>query len=234
LSFTYRRNGGGGGGGDADRDEPYTLTIPALDLQPGQQMLITGSSGCGKSTLLSLIAGLLEAKHGRIAVAGTDMVTLRGAARDAHRGRHIGMIFQTFHLVGGMSSIENVELALMFSTLPPGEHRQRARYLLDRLGLTASNADRFVERLSVGQQQRVAIARAVACKPALVLADEPTAALDPDNARAAMDLIQTCCREAGAALLCVSHDTSIAERFLYRSTLADLVAGRGAGGHIAK
>lgn len=216
LAFRYR-----------SADGEFSLAVPAFDLQPGQQVLVTGSSGSGKSTLLALIAGLLDADHGSITVAGADMQALRGGARDAHRGRNVGMIFQTFHLLPGMSALENVELALMFSGLPVGEHRTRARYLLDRLGL--KHVERAVEQMSVGQQQRVAIARAVACKPAVVLADEPTASLDPENTVAAMELIQSLCRENNAALLCMSHDVSIADRFLHRVTMADLAAGRWAG-----
>src|SRR5690606_25031909 len=117
----------------------------------------------------------------------------------------------------------NVMAALMFSTIPRREHRERAVALLARLGLNRPDAD--PQQLSVGQQQRVAVARAVACEPALVLADEPTASLDPDNAAAAMDLIQQACRDAGAALLCTSHDPAMASRFERRVSLDDLADG---------
>jgi putative ABC transport system ATP-binding protein len=110
--------------------------------------------------------------------------------------------------------------ALMFSEIPAREHRERATALLHRLGIDRVQAD--PDRLSVGQQQRVAVARAVVCAPALVLADEPTASLDPDNAAGAMDLIQNACRDAGAALLCVSHDPAMQGRFANRRSLAEL------------
>jgi putative ABC transport system ATP-binding protein len=117
--------------------------------------------------------------------------------------------------------------ALMFSDakkFPRSSHRQRARHLLGQLGIDRPQAD--ADRLSVGQQQRVAVARAIACEPALVLADEPTASLDPEAAGIAMDLIQRSCREINAALLCVSHDPAIANRFETRAALADLVSTR--------
>ncbi|MDX2114829.1 MAG: ABC transporter ATP-binding protein [Planctomycetota bacterium] len=190
---------------------PWVVDVAALDLNPGEQMLLTGGSGRGKSTLLNLIAGLMEPNEGQVLIAGQPVHSLRGAARDRFRGRTIGMIFQTFNLLHGFSAAENVMAALMFTDLPPREHRPRAEALLRHLGIDRPDAD--ADRLSVGQQQRVAVARAVACEPALVLADEPTASLDPDNARAAIDLIQRICREKNAALLCVSHDPAMAQRF---------------------
>jgi ABC-type lipoprotein export system ATPase subunit len=197
-----------------------TVSVASLDLAPGEQVLLTAGSGRGKSTLLQLIAGLLDAGEGTISLAGADMVKLRGASRDTHRGRHLGMIFQTFNLLQGFTALENVLAALMFSELAPREHRERAMSLLTRLGIERPDAP--AEELSVGQQQRVAVARAVAARPALVLADEPTASLDPENAAGAMDLIQSACRDAGAALLCVSHDPSMAPRFARRLALAEL------------
>jgi len=148
-----------------------------------------------------------------VEVAGIRMSALRGAARDEARGKRVGMIFQTFNLLHGFSALENVLAALMFSAIPPAEHEARARGLLGTLGLGADLADAEVDRLSVGQQQRVAVARALAGRPALVLADEPTASLDPENAAAAIALIQDACRADGAALLCTSHDPSLRARF---------------------
>ncbi len=174
-------------------------------------MVLTGSSGSGKSTLLHLIAGLMDPSEGTIRVAGTCPQSLRGQARDKFRGRTIGMVFQTHHLLMGFSALENVMAALMFSDIPRGSHRARAKSLLDTLGI--ATPDQRVERLSVGQQQRVAIARALACDPVLVLADEPTASLDPENAQAALDLLQQACRSSGSALLCVTHDTRLINRF---------------------
>ncbi|MCA9287859.1 MAG: ABC transporter ATP-binding protein [Phycisphaerales bacterium] len=206
----------------------WIVDVARLRMVAGEQMLLTGGSGRGKSTLLHLIAGLLEpsrpaGESPRVVVGGRDICSLRGAARDLHRGRTIGMIFQTFNLLHGFSAIENVMAAMMFSRILRGEHRAKAAALLTRLGI--ERPDARPEQLSVGQQQRVAVARAMACDPVLVLADEPTASLDPENAVGAMDLIQGICREKNAALLCVSHDPAMAERFERRMTLDELAAG---------
>lgn len=203
-----------------DAGTGWVVDVRELRLGRSEQMLLTGGSGTGKSTLLHLIAGLDDPSEGRVEVASRDIHALRGAARDRFRGRHVGMIFQTFNLLHGFSALENVMAALMFSTIPAREHRERARSLLDRLGIRRIEAP--PDRLSVGQQQRIAVARAVACGPELVLADEPTASLDPENAGAAMDLIQEACRTSGAALLCVSHDRSLAGRFENRRALGEL------------
>lgn len=202
------------------------VDLPALDVAKGEQVLLTAGSGRGKSTLLQLIAGLLDPGAGVVEVAGQAMHALHGAQRDLFRGRHVGMIFQTFNLLHGFTACENVEAALMFSSVPPAQHRTEAAKLLASLGI--DRGDAMVDELSVGQQQRVAVARAVACSPELVLADEPTASLDPENAGAAMDLIQNACRDKGAALLCVSHDPSMAARFARRESL-DALRGTGAG-----
>lgn len=182
-----------------------------MEVRSGEQVVMTGTSGSGKSTLLSLIAGLMDPTEGTIQIDSTDLHSLHGQARDRFRGRKIGMVFQTHHLLTGFSAIENVMAAMMFSDIPRGSHRTRAQSLLERLGIPTPN--QRVERLSIGQQQRVAIARALACNPALVLADEPTASLDPDNASVALDLLQDACRSSNAALLCVTHDQRFVDRF---------------------
>lgn len=193
------------------RGDHPVIQIDDLTLQSGEQGVLTGSSGSGKSTLLNLIAGLMDPSEGTIEIAGTNIHALRGPGRDRFRGRSVGMVFQTHHLLTGFSALENVLAALMFSDIPRADHRDRGRELLDTLGIPTP--DQRVERLSIGQQQRVAIARALACKPALVLADEPTASLDPDNAQVALDLLQDACRASNAALLCVTHDHRFVDRF---------------------
>lgn len=204
-------------------DGPWIVDLPELSLAQGEQVLLTGGSGTGKSTLLHLIAGLLDPAEGRVNVAGRNIHALRGPARDHFRGRHIGMIFQTFNLLAGFSALENVMVALMFSDIPRTEHADRVAKLLAALGIERQDAP--PEELSVGQQQRVAVARALACGPELVLADEPTASLDPENAAAAIDLIQSACRSQNAALLCVSHDPSMQSRFQRTLNLKDLRTG---------
>jgi len=180
-------------------------------IEPGEQLLLRGGSGSGKSTLLSVIAGLLTPSAGTVALTGQNIYALPQGTRDAFRGTHIGMIFQTFQLLSGFSAAENVMAALMFSIVPRQEHRSRAVKLLADLGIDRPDAE--VGTLSVGQQQRVAVARAIACKPVLVLADEPTASLDPENALAAVILIRQACRSSGAALLVTSHDPALRGTF---------------------
>lgn len=205
-----------------DASGPWIVDIQHLDIARGEQVLLSGTSGCGKSTLLHLIAGLLEPSAGSVRVAGKRVHELRPAQRDLFRGGHIGMVFQTFNLLAGFSAAENVMLAMLFGDRPRSEHHARATGLLHHLGVERVAA--LVEQLSVGQQQRVAVARALACSPALVLADEPTASLDPDNARVALELLQSACREHGAALLCVSHDPTLAGRFDRTLSFAQLRA----------
>ena len=201
LKFSHGRSDG----------ERFSIDMPEFTLAKSEEMLLVGASGTGKSTLLALIAGLLQPDSGRILVNGEDITRLTGAARDRFRGKSIGMIFQTFNLLEGFTARENIELALLFSGSPPGDHRHRTDTLLERLGIERPGA--MPGELSVGQQQRVAVARALAPRPALVLADEPTASLDPENAQTAIELIRESCREDGAALLCTSHDPSLRDAF---------------------
>lgn len=201
----------------------WVVNVPRLALDRGEQMLLTGGSGRGKSTLLYLIAGLIDPGLGSVLVDGQAINELRGARRDLYRGTRIGMIFQTFNLLHGFSAMENVLAALLFSDVPRGEHDKKAKQLLERLGIERVGAS--VDSLSIGQQQRVAVARAMACDPVLVLADEPTASLDPENASGAMELIQSICKEKNAALLCTSHDPAMADRFTRRESLDELAGG---------
>ena len=194
-----------------DYGEDFSLSIKELSLNKGEMALISGGSGSGKSTLLWLIAGLLRARSGSITVAGERMDGVSESAADRIRARHIGLVFQTHHLLPEFSAQDNVALALMAAGEPEKTHATRARELLEKLGIERVNVP--VANLSVGQQQRVAVARAIVCKPTIVLADEPTASLDEMNASQAMDLIQQACREAGAALLCASHDRAMQSRF---------------------
>ena len=204
----------------------FELRLNALQLARGEEMLLMGKSGCGKSTLLQLIAGLIDPGAGSITVGGQDMHALRGAARDHFRGRSVGMVFQTFNLLQGFSARENVLVAMLMSDMPKQEWHARADALLRSLGI--ERLDARAEELSVGQQQRVAIARALACRPTLVLADEPTASLDPDNAVIAVRILRDACREQGAALLVVSHDPSLEAHFARRERLDALHASSAA------
>jgi putative ABC transport system ATP-binding protein len=217
LKFAY---GAGERGG-------FELSLPSLALGRGEEMLLIGRSGCGKSTLLQLVSGLLDPSSGAIRIGGTDIGVLRGAARDRVCGRHIGMVFQTFNLLQGFSARENVLVALLMSDVPKADWSARAESLLRSLGIEALDAR--AEELSVGQQQRVAIARALACRPTLVLADEPTASLDPENAVNAIRVLRDACREQGAALLVVSHDPALESHFARIERLSTLSARHAEG-----
>ncbi|MEM1071244.1 MAG: ATP-binding cassette domain-containing protein [Planctomycetota bacterium] len=200
-----------------------TVDIPQLTVSRGERILLTGASGRGKSTLLQLIAGLMDPDSGTILVDGQDVHALRGAKRDLFRGSKIGMVFQTLNLLQGFTAAENVMAALLFSDAPKREHRSRADELLETLGIDRPDSE--VTELSIGQQQRVAVARAAATRPAVILADEPTASLDPDAADEAMNLVQHACDSVGAALVCTSHDPTMAERFERRESLDALASG---------
>ena len=185
------------------------LDVPEFTLKAGQQLALRGASGTGKTTFLNCIAGILHPDEGVIRLNGQDMVGVSESRRDWLRAQNIGFIFQTFNLLQGYSCMENVLLGMSFGH---GTNRDTAAQLLKRVGLK----DRLSYRpgqLSVGQQQRVAVARALANQPKLVLADEPTGNLDPQNAIESMQLIRDVCEENKATLLLVSHDQSVLNQF---------------------
>jgi putative ABC transport system ATP-binding protein len=194
------------------------LDIARFRLAAGAEAALRGRSGSGKTTLLNIIAGVLSADHGRVIVAGHEMTACPEAERDRVRAVHLGYVFQTFHLLQGLTALENVLLPMLLRGAPD---RARAAALLERVGL----GDRLQYRprqLSVGQQQRVAVARALANRPALVLADEPTGNLDEHHADEALRLLREVCRENGAALLLVTHDARVLAQFETVVDLAEL------------
>jgi len=194
------------------------IDIAQLQLSVGEELAVAGESGSGKSTLLNLIAGILTPDSGRVVVDGREVTALSEPARDRWRAATVGYVFQSFNLLQGYSCLENVLLAMAFGR---GVDRGRAEQLLRRVGLS----DRLHYRprqLSSGQQQRVAVARALANRPKLVLADEPTGNLDHRNAREVVALIRETCREAGAALLLVSHDREVLSQFSRVEPMATL------------
>jgi putative ABC transport system ATP-binding protein len=189
------------------------LHVRDFALRAGEQIALAGASGSGKTTLLNLLAGLTDPDRGEVRIDGTAINALSGAARDRFRGRKIGMVFQTFNLIQGLSAENNVLLAMMFGGLPAAEHKPRAAELLSRVGLSPAEAARRPAELSIGQQQRVAVARALANRPTLVLADEPAANLDRDNARRVADLLKEVCSEGGQTLIVVAHDAVLLGAF---------------------
>lgn len=178
-------------------------------MDKGQHFALSGSSGSGKTTLLNLIAGILQPDEGRVELDGRSISGAKEALRDRLRAELLGYIFQTFNLLQGYTCLENVLLGMSFGGKPD---RARAVELLGRVGLSR-RLEYFPRQLSSGQQQRVAVARALANQPKLVLADEPTGNLDPENAAEVLALIRDTCKENGAALLLVSHDKSVLGQF---------------------
>ena len=186
----------------------HALSEVALDVEAGQFVVVRGPSGCGKSTLLGVVGGLSMPTSGQVRVAGEDVVGMSGGARARFRARQIGFVFQMFHLLPYLSVLENVVAAAMPQESAPPQ--ARAEELLQRFHLAHRLRHRPSE-LSTGECQRVAIARALINRPSLILADEPTGNLDPENAEAVLDLLAGFHREGGTVLL-VTHQELAAKR----------------------
>lgn len=195
------------------------LDIPDFRIAAGEQVVLIGESGGGKTTLLHCIAGLMTPSSGSIRIDGIELSKLSEAGRDRVRAAKLGYVFQTFNLLSGFTAIENVRLGMTFAR---GKHNlPRATELLNRVGLS----DRLHHKpaaLSVGQQQRVAVARALANQPKLLLADEPTANIDPANQQKIIELIRDVCRDENIALLMVTHSMQVAEQFSRVENLASI------------
>ncbi len=189
-----------------------------LCLWPGQSVALIAPSGAGKSTLLH-IAGLLEKPDaGEVLVAGFATTTMADAARTALRRSEIGFVYQFHHLLPEFSALENIMLPQMIAGLSRAEAMDRARQLLDYLGLAARGKHRPAE-LSGGEQQRVAIARAVANGPGILLADEPTGNLDPKTAHHVFEALDSIVRATGLATMIATHNMELASRMDRRVTL---------------
>lgn len=186
------------------------LDIPSFEVKAAEQMVLWGRSGCGKSTLLHLIAGISSPDSGVVRLDGHDMASLSEAGRDRYRAAKLGYVFQTFNLLPAFSAFENVALGMTFARRR--YDTDRANQLLERVGL-GHRSHHKPAALSVGEQQRVAVARALANRPSLLLADEPTANVDPANQQTVIDLIRDTCREEKIALILVTHSMEVADQF---------------------
>jgi len=180
-----------------------------LVVPEGQSVALVGPSGSGKSSLLMVMTGLEAATSGRVVIAGEDFTKLGEDALAAIRGRSIGIVFQSFHLIPTMTAIENVALPLEF--LNRADAFERAEAALADVGL-GGRLDHVPGQLSGGEQQRVALARALAAEPKILFADEPTGNLDGETGRAIMDLIFSLHRRLGTTLVLITHDTALAKR----------------------
>lgn len=189
------------------------LTIP-----DGQFVSIVGPSGSGKSTLLGLIAGLDAPTDGDIRIDGESIVTMNEDELARLRGKKIGFVFQSFHLIPSLTAFENILVPMEIAGLRDAQ--ERARQLLEDVDLTA-RATHYPSQLSGGEQQRVAIARAFSNDPSILLADEPTGNLDSNNGRHIIDLMVEIHQRRGATLLLVTHDRNLAERADRSISLSD-------------
>ncbi len=204
LSHIYRSPAG---------DSRPVVQIDDWNLESGEQALLRGVSGSGKTTLLNILAGLLHPTGGVVCFGEQSLYALPEATRDHFRARNIGYIFQSHHLLAELTALENVVAPLAFAgQRPRGQWRGHALALLESVGL-GDHADYRPRQLSTGQRLRVAVARALVNAPPLVLADEPTAALDAESSNAVMDLLQATCRAHNATLICASHDPAVEQRF---------------------
>jgi len=186
------------------------VDVDELNISTGEKIAIVGASGSGKTTLLNLLSGLVVADQGQIVIDGQDIAALSESMRDRFRANNIGYLFQNFHLLDGYSALENVELGMLFAS--GAVKRQQATEQLTRLGL-GERLHHHPSELSIGQQARVALARATVNNPKIILADEPTGALDSASAREALDLLFEQSASHDATLICVTHDKSVAANF---------------------
>ncbi|OZC03291.1 ABC transporter ATP-binding protein [Rubricoccus marinus] len=181
----------------------------SFDVAPGDTLAIVGPSGSGKTTLLGLAAGLDRPSRGSVTLAGTDLGPLSEDARARLRAQHVGFVFQSFRLLQTLTALDNVAVPLELKGASGA--RGVARDLLERVGL-GDRTDHYPTQLSGGEQQRVAVARAFAGQPALLFADEPTGNLDEATGARVEDLLFDLNREAGTALVVVTHDLELAAR----------------------
>ena len=204
------------------------IDIARLRIPRGRAVGLSGPSGSGKTTLLNLCAGLLQPTSGRIAIDDVEISSLPQAQRDGFRTSRIGYVFQGFNLIPALSAIGNVDVALRLAGgLPPAERKRRAQSLLERVGL-GERLRHKPSQLSFGQMQRVGIARAIANRPQLILADEPTASLEPALALTIAQLLIDVARENGATLLLATHDPAILSMMDEQIALAEINRASGA------
>lgn len=200
------------------------LDIPALRIEAEECVAVTGPSGSGKTTFVNVITGLARPDRGRVLWGAEDIAVLTEVRRDRFRAETIGLVLQEFHLFPGLSALDNVLLPARLRRAASAATVRQAATLLERVGI-ARHAQ-AIETMSRGEMQRVAVARALLRQPKVLVADEPTASLDPDNGTEVIDLLVSLARETGATLIAVSHDERLIERM---DRELRLVAGRLGG-----
>ena len=210
LRKSFRQPGG---------EQAQILDVPKYQVKAGEQALLIGPSGGGKTTLLHIIAGITRPDAGQIKVDNVDIGKFSESGRDRLRARSIGYVFQTFNLLPAFSALEDVILGMTFSGMK--NVSRAAREMLQRVGLGHRLHNR-PGALSVGKQQRVAVARALANRPKLLLADEPTANVDPANQQQIVELIRDSCVEDNIAMVMVTHSMEVARQFERVDELANI------------
>ena len=191
-----------------------------LTVRQGDFVAIVGESGSGKSTLMNIIGALDKPTSGTYLLDGTNVQAMPDSQLSVIRNKKIGFVFQNFNLIGRTSALKNVELPMLYAHVPPRQRTQRAKELLAAVGM-AERADHQPNELSGGQKQRVAIARAMANDPSLLLADEPTGALDSATSRTVMDIFHRLNRQQGKTIVLITHSQQLAEECPSILTLID-------------
>ena len=197
-------------------NKDQTFIMPDLFCQAGNTILVTGNSGKGKTTYLHILAGLLKPNSGEIVIDNKEITHLKGSKADKFRGKNIGVVFQKSHFIASLSVLENLEMASWLAT--GKKHKVRAKELLQKLDIS-EQAHKLPSQLSVGQQQRVSIARALMNEPKVLLADEPTSSLDDKNADNVIELLENLSKEYKTALIIVTHDSRIKQKFTNQITM---------------
>jgi ABC-type lipoprotein export system ATPase subunit len=202
-------------------DTLHLLSGISLIVESGESVAIQGRSGSGKSTLLAILGLLTTPTRGRLSLCGKDMTSASDATKSRMRNSSVGFVFQNYSLASHLTARQNVELALRYAN--PPRHVARRALVSDALGLVglSGREQSYPRHLSGGEQQRVALARALVLTPSVVLADEPTGALDVDTGQRVVDVMLDAVESRGAALVVVTHDATVAGRMSRRLTLRD-------------
>ena len=194
-----------------DEIETQALENVNIEVQKGEFVSIMGPSGCGKSTLLNIIGLLDNPSSGEITINGTQVLSLKDKELSSFRNRNLGFVFQSFHLIGSLNVLDNVELPLLHRNMPAKERTRMAKEILEKVGLS-HRMYHYPSQLSGGQCQRVAIARAVVGNPEILLADEPTGNLDSRMGAEIMDLLHRLNKEEGRTIIMVTHNEAQARQ----------------------